>query len=172
MSVDSTTSGPAGEGAADEGTARRFPDGSITDPAACLICATEHADESAIVFRDELWACEVVAGYDVPGWFILRARRHALGWSELTEVELETFGRHARDVVEAVTAATGARATYLVNFGETYPHFHCLITARGDDVPPELRGGNILHLRRDGQDSAAALALVPAVRAAYEAAIS
>lgn len=147
---------------------RRYPDESITDAANCLICATENVPSDAVVFRDELWACEVVVGFEVPGWFFLRARRHALGWTELSDAELETFGRHARDTVDAVTMATGARATYLFNFGEAYPHFHCLITSRGDDVPPELRSGNILRLKGDRVDRAASLAMVPAVRAAYE----
>jgi diadenosine tetraphosphate (Ap4A) HIT family hydrolase len=151
--------------------ARRYPDESITDAANCLICATNDVPEAAVVFRDDLWACEIVDGFEVPGWFFLRVRRHALGWSELNDAELETFGRHARDVVDAVTEATGARATYLFNFGEAYPHFHCLVTARGDEVPPELRSGNILQLKRNHVDRAAAVALVPAVRAAYENAI-
>lgn len=154
-----------------DGAKRRYPDDSITDTANCLICATEQVAESAIVFRDDLWACEVVAGYEVPGWYFLRARRHALGWQELSDPELATFGRRARDIVEAVGVATGARATYLVNFGESFPHFHCLIMARGDDVPPELRGGNIVQLRKDRTDRAAALGLVPGVRAAYESAV-
>jgi diadenosine tetraphosphate (Ap4A) HIT family hydrolase len=147
---------------------RRYPDDSITDVPHCLICATEDVDESAIVFRDDLWACEVVAGYEVPGWYFLRARRHALGWQELTDQELDSFGRHARDTVEAVGTATGARATYIVNFGESYPHFHCLVMARGDDVPPESRGGFIVGLRTERLDRVAALTLVPIVRAAYQ----
>ena len=65
-----------------------------------------------------------------------------------------------------------ARATYIVNFGESYPHFHCLVMARGDDVPPEFRGGNIVGLRKDRLDRSAALALVPAVRTAYEKEVS
>ena len=152
--------------------ARRFPDDSIIDVEHCLICATDDVDESAVVFRDDLWACEVVDGYEVPGWYFLRVRRHALGWAELSEAELASFGRHARDTVEAVGDAVGARATYLVNFGESYPHFHCLVMARGDDVPPEFRGGHIVGLRKDRLDRAAALGLVPDVRAAYERAAS
>jgi diadenosine tetraphosphate (Ap4A) HIT family hydrolase len=146
---------------------RRFPDESITDPDSCLICATDEVDEAAVVFRDDLWACEIVDGFEVPGWFFLRARRHALGWSGLGTTELETFGRRVRDVVEAVGVATGARATYVMNFGEAYPHFHCVVTARGDEVPPEFRSGNILQLRRDKVDRGAALKLIPSVRAAY-----
>ncbi|XVU27742.1 hypothetical protein ACQPZJ_12085 [Actinoplanes sp. CA-054009] len=134
----------------------------------CLMCDLERGDGEATVFRDEHWAAQIVAGYDVPGWFILRARRHAERITGLDPAELDSFGRRARDLVAAVTEVTAAPATYLMVFGENYPHFHALIAARGDDVPAELRGGNILALRDGRRDSAAAAALLPGVRAAYE----
>lgn len=133
----------------------------------CLLCTMEQADASSVVFRDPLWAAEVVPGYDVPGWFILRARRHAERITGLDDEELSSYGRHARDLVAAVTEVTGAPATYLLVFGENYLHFHVLVAARGDDVPAGLRAGNILRLRADRADPAAAEKLVPAVRSAY-----
>lgn len=148
--------------------ARRFPEGAVVDQPGCLICASENLDEAAIVFRDDLWACEVMPGHEVPGWFFLRARRHALGWQELDERELASFGGRAKRLVEAITAATDAPTTYLFNFGESYGHFHCLFAARTDDIPPDRRTGNILNLRDERRDPGAALALVPAVRRAYE----
>ncbi len=133
----------------------------------CLLCGMERADEASVVFRDPLWAAEVVPGYDVPGWFILRARRHAERITGLDDEELASYGRRARDLVAAVTEVTDAPATYQLVFGENYPHFHTLIAARGDDVPPDLRAGNILRLRTERADLAAASRLVPAVRLAY-----
>jgi diadenosine tetraphosphate (Ap4A) HIT family hydrolase len=133
----------------------------------CLLCAMEDAADTSVVFRDSLWATEVVPGYEVPGWFILRARRHAERITGLDDGELSTFARRARDLVGAVTEVTGAPATYLLVFGENYPHFHALIAARGDDVPPESRAGDILRLRLGHADLGAAERLVPAVREAY-----
>jgi hypothetical protein len=52
-------------------------------------------------------------------------------------------------------------------FGENYPHFHVLITPRGDDVPPDQRAGNILALRASHLDPPSATAMIPALRAAY-----
>lgn len=138
----------------------------------CLPCALEEAGEAAVVFRDPLWAAEVAPGYDVPGWFILRARRHAERITGLDDDELSSLGGRTRDLVAAVTEATGAPATYLMVFGENYPHFHILVVARGAAVPPELRGGNILRLRGEQADREAALKLVPAVRAAYLARVA
>ncbi|HXP58638.1 MAG TPA: hypothetical protein VN847_27005 [Streptosporangiaceae bacterium] len=134
----------------------------------CLICAMEDADDAVVVARDDLWACEVVPGYEVPGWFVLRTRRHAIGLPGLTPEELASFGPRARDAVAAVTEATGAPATYLMSFGENYRHYHALIAARGDDVPPERRSGDILKLRAERSDPDAAAKLVPAVRQAYQ----
>lgn len=130
---------------------------------------TSSAD--AVVFRDELWAAEVAPGYEVPGWFFLRVRRHAELLTGLDDAELTALGHRARGLVAAVTEATGAPATYLLHFGENYRHFHALVAARDADIPAELRGGNILRLLPDHLDPAAALALAPAVRAAYERAV-
>jgi diadenosine tetraphosphate (Ap4A) HIT family hydrolase len=133
----------------------------------CLPCQMEQADDASVVFRDDLWACEVVPGFDVPGWFVLRARRHALRIGSLTDLELATYGRRVRDLVGAVTEVTGAPATYVLTFGEANPHFHSLIAARGHDVPPERRMAAILHQRDDKLDPAASLELVPAIAEAY-----
>jgi diadenosine tetraphosphate (Ap4A) HIT family hydrolase len=132
----------------------------------------EHSAPDAVVFRDDLWAAEVAPGYEVPGWFFLRVRRHAELLTGLDDAERSAFGHRAAGLVAAVTAATGAPATYLLHFGENYRHFHALVAARGADIPAEQRGGNILGRRPGHVDVAAAVALVPDVRAAYERAVA
>ena len=135
----------------------------------CLICEQEDADDSMTVFcEDAGWAAGVVPGYDVPGWFVLRIRRHAEGLEGLTAGELAAFGRRARDLTAAVRTVTGAAATYLMVFGEANPHFHALITPRTADVPLDMRTGDILKLRLGHADMDGAMAMVPVVRAAYE----
>jgi hypothetical protein len=56
----------------------------------------------------------------------------------------------------------------MLSFGENYRHFHALIAARGEQVPPELRGGALLRLLAEGRDAPAAQALAGDVRLAYE----
>lgn len=138
----------------------------------CLICSMEDSDPSSRVFLDELWAAEVAPGYEVPGWFFLRARRHAEKLTGLDDTEVATFGRHAHDLVTAVERATGAPAVYLLSFGENYRHFHALVAARGEDVPSTLRGGALLQLLADGRDPAAAVSLAARVRTAYDEIVS
>jgi diadenosine tetraphosphate (Ap4A) HIT family hydrolase len=135
----------------------------------CLICEQEDAADSMTVFcEDDGWAAGIVPGYDVPGWFVLRIRRHAENLEGLTASELAAFGRRARDLTAAVRTVTGAAATYLMVFGEANPHFHALITPRTADVPAELRTGDILKLRLSHADLAGARELVPVMRAAYQ----
>ena len=133
----------------------------------CLMCVQEESGQDSAVFRDTLWAGEIVPGMEVPGWFVLRARRHAERITGLDDAELGTLGRRVRDLTAAVTEVTGAPATYLMVFGENHKHFHALIAARGDDVPADRRSGNILKLVAERADSVAAAELVPAVREAY-----
>ena len=148
---------------------RRFPDEAVTDPARCLICHLEAAPDEAVVFRDADWACEVAPGFEVPGWYFLRLRRHALGWAELTRPELAGFGPLVAELMSALEQAFDAPARYLMTFGEAYPHFHAVVTVRTDDIPPASRSGNILALRGDRLDRDAAVALVPGVRTALAA---
>jgi diadenosine tetraphosphate (Ap4A) HIT family hydrolase len=135
--------------------------------AGCLICLQEEANPADVVFADGQWSAGVIAGYDVPGWIVLRLRRHAEGFAQLTADELAQFGRRVRDIISAVRGATGAAATYLMIFGEANPHLHALITPRTAEVGEDRRLGDILRLRTECNDAEAARALVPAIRAAY-----
>ena len=93
----------------------------------CLICSMRDTEPGARVFLDELWAAEVAPGYEVPGWFFLRSRRHAEALAGLDDDEAATLGLRARDLTRAVEKVTGAPAVYLLHFGESYRHFHALI---------------------------------------------
>jgi len=149
--------------------ARRFPRESVTDQARCLICQLDQVPGEAVVFRYDDWACEIAPGFEVPGWYFLRLRRHALGWAELDRAELTSFGLVVQHLMGALEFAFDAPARYLMTFGEAYPHFHAVVTVRTDDIPAESRSGNILSLRDSRVDRGAALARVPAVRAALAA---
>lgn len=134
----------------------------------CLICAMETADSGLVVFRDDLWAAEIGPGMEIPGWFVLRTRRHAELVTGLDDAEANAFGLRLRALIAAVAEATHAPAVYQLVFGEDNRHFHALITARGERIPPERRRGDILKLLDDGhRDLAACRLLVPKVRTAY-----
>lgn len=132
----------------------------------CLPCDLEDADPPAVVYRDDTWSCEVADGYAVPGWFILRLRRHTEGWSGPTATELGGFGPLAQRVTAAIQRVTGAPTVYFMSFGENYAHFHFLVIARDADLPPEHRGAAILTLRTDHSDRTGSFAVAERVRQA------
>jgi len=132
----------------------------------CLPCQLEDADAPAVVYRDETWSCEVSAEYDVPGWYILRLRRHVEGWAGLSPDDAVGFGVVSQRVATAIERAIGVPTVYFMSFGENYPHFHFLVIARPADLDPELRGAGILGLRARLRDPDAALAAAAEVRAA------
>jgi diadenosine tetraphosphate (Ap4A) HIT family hydrolase len=134
----------------------------------CLICEMETVESDSVIFRDALWAAEIGPGMEVPGWFVLRTRRHAELITGLDDAETDALGRRLRALVAAVAEVTAAPATYQLVFGEDYRHFHAVVTARGEDIPSDRRRGDILKLRDEGhRDVAASQALVPKIRAAY-----
>ena len=132
----------------------------------CLPCDLESVSADSVVYRDADWACEVAKGYEVPGWYVLRVRRHAEGWAALTLPEAAGFGAASQKVSRAVQAVTGAPTVYFLSFGENYPHLHFLVIARPAALPPELRGAAILTLRTERRDEVASLVTASAVRQA------
>src|ERR1700679_2419456 len=91
---------------------------TTSDADSCLICAMETAESGSVIFRDELWAAEIGPGMEVPGWFVLRTRRHAELITGLDDAETDALGRRLRALVAAVAAATRAPATYQFVFLE------------------------------------------------------
>jgi diadenosine tetraphosphate (Ap4A) HIT family hydrolase len=130
----------------------------------CLPCRLENAAPDAVVYRDDTWACEIVDGYDVPGWYFLRLRRHAEGWAGLSPEEAGSFGVVSQRITQTIQKATGAPTVYFMSFGENYPHFHFLVIARPEGLAAESRGAAILATRAESLDRVAALAVAADVR--------
>lgn len=133
----------------------------------CVPCSLEHADPSLVLFRNDSWACEVFPGFEVPGWFVLRTRRHVEHMRGLDEREAATYGRCLRDLTAAVSDALGVETVYTVSFGERHPHFHSLVIGRGNDVPEQYRSASLLTLRESLLDLDASKVVASKVAAAY-----
>lgn len=133
---------------------------------ACLPCDLEQAERAAIVYRDDTWSLDIADGYDVPGWFVLRLRRHAEGWAGPTADELAAFGPLSQRLAAAIRSVTGAPTVYFMSFGENFPHFHFLVIARPADLPAELKGAAILSQRSEHRDLPASLLVGADVRSA------
>jgi diadenosine tetraphosphate (Ap4A) HIT family hydrolase len=135
----------------------------------CVVCAQEHAAAADIVVAGPRWGASVFPGYEVPGWVVLRLRRHVPTLRELSTAQARDFGEQARRLAAAIEHVTGAPRTYLMIFGEAHAHFHALLAPRTDDVAPEFRGARILDLRTRSADLDRSRALAAQIRAAHEA---
>jgi len=120
-----------------------------------------------MVSRDVLWACDVFPGFEVPGWFVLRTRRHVLNMWNLDAHEAASYGTQLRQLTRAIRETLDPPAIYTMSFGERHPHFHALVIARGQAVPQEHRSEKILALRDAQRDPDAARTVADAVGEAY-----
>lgn len=132
----------------------------------CLPCALEDAPAEAIVMRDDAWSCEIPTGFEAPGWYFLRLRRHANGWAELSTDEAAEFGAVSKRLDAAIRAATGVTNVYFMAFGENHPHFHYLVIARPTDLERSSRGAAIVSHLAELRDPVAALEVAAHIREA------
>ena len=136
----------------------------MTPHEGCAPCALEAASAESIVFRDDTWAIEIPTGYEAPGWYFLRLRRHAEGWSGLTPDEAAGFGAISQRIEGAIREATGTSKVYFMTFGENHPHFHFLVIAKPLDLDPQFRGAAIVSHFAALKDPTTALAVAATVR--------
>ena len=136
----------------------------MTGVEGCVPCALEDASPEAIVLRDEIWSCEIPPNLEAPGWYFLRLRRHAEGWTGLTADEAAGFGAVSQRLEAAIRAATGVEKVYFMSFGENHPHFHYLVIARPLDLEPAARGAAIVSHFSEFRDPGASLEVAAHVR--------
>ena len=104
----------------------------------CRFCLAE-ADSAACselgMFQNADWALDL-DDRGIPGWFLLRSRRHVEGFESLSETESGSFGPTLTLTLGAIRSSYPCGPIYLVSFGETFPHFHMLLSARPRELDP------------------------------------
>lgn len=140
---------------------------TAADDPVCSMCSMEAAPETTVLFRNSQWAAELPRGAEVPGWVVLRSRRHVEHLVNLDDSQLVTFGPSLRDVAAAVGAVMKTETIYVLSFGETDLHFHAVVIPRGADVPVQRRKGDILQMLPEAVDRPKAIDVLSEIRAAY-----
>lgn len=94
------------------------------------------------IVRTEHWG--VLHAFDSRhlGWLIMVTQQHRAAWADLTDAEVDEFGRLSRAVSQALGHVTGCPKTYLSLFAENpeHPHVHVHLVARTADMPDNRRG--------------------------------
>jgi histidine triad (HIT) family protein len=116
---------------------------------ACLFCATykDHLEGvGGIIYEDPfLYAHHYYGGegHDYLGHLMLKTKRHAPGFADLTEVEAQAIGLAVTRLSSALKICTGAEKVYVEAYGEIVPHLHLHLTARYSETPQEYWRWNI-----------------------------
>ena|SRR5438093_7400742 len=107
----------------------------------CIACdATDGRLQppGGVIFADEHWVLEhSLSPVLLPGWLILKPRRHVEHIAELTTAESATLGHLLVRASAAVKAALNAERVYVCSFGESVNHVHFYVVPRYSNMPKD-----------------------------------
>lgn len=136
----------------------------------CPLCDRENSiaavDDGGWVYRDQWWSVGVLPGVEVPGWLVIQSRTHVIPVWEIDPDGQAVLGPLASRAAEAISAATGAGRVYMTAFGEAMEHWHMLLAARPEGLPPEGRGPGLIAAHQPHVDRERAAEVAAQVRAA------
>lgn len=101
----------------------------------CPIC--EASLTTPALFENDLWAVGPMSlGVALPGWMVMRSRRHVGGPAHFTDEEAANFGPALRHLERTLEEVSGALRIYTAAWGEGALHFHAHMIPRyeGADV--------------------------------------
>jgi len=120
--------------------------------ATCGICqanAGEGASQAVTVFENELWTVRQIGpALGVPGWMMLVTQRHAAGPAHLDDREAGSLGLLLRHLERVLEQVTGALRIYTATMNESFPHFHCHMVPRYENMPNDAVGWDVFDLLR------------------------
>jgi len=120
----------------------------------CGLCALSRSGDlvDGVVVETGHWQLTNLPGYELPGCYCLQTKRHVHELAELGADALAELGPRLAEVTATIRRVVGCDKVYVQRFGETYQHWHLLVCARPDDVPPSLHGPRFLLDRRPWLD--------------------
>ena len=137
----------------------------MTSTATCVLCdlvrdpIDASTDSVSLVAETAHWLLTVLPAFDMPGWYVFQSRRHVIELAELGSEELSSFGPLLAEAVTAIQGAAACDKVYIQRFGEIHPHWHALLSARPESLPPTLRGPRYFLEREQVRNGQAAAAL-------------
>ncbi|PZC42900.1 MAG: Diadenosine tetraphosphate (Ap4A) hydrolase [Chloroflexi bacterium] len=106
---------------------------SNSDPD-CQICEANASGSS--LFENDLWVVGPMSlGVAVPGWMVMRSRRHVGGPAHFNDAEAANFGPALRHLERTLEEVTGALRIYTAAWGESVAHFHAHLIPRYESMP-------------------------------------
>lgn len=143
----------------------------------CSICRSNAGEDGGAVFENDLWLIKHTGSpFPLAGWFLLQPQRHVQGPARFNDEEATNFGPALRHFMRTLEVVTGSPRSYVVAFGESYPHMHAhLIPRYADLADDEVAWGIADRFRaisagqQTGVPDADVANIIEAYRAALEA---
>ena len=111
----------------------------------CLFCTTYKdlaSTTGGIVYEDDLvYAHHYYYQDEGPsylGHLLLKTKRHATGFADLTDAEAQAVGLSVTRLSKALQDCTGSEKVYVEAYYEVVPHLHLHLTARYPGTPQEF----------------------------------
>jgi diadenosine tetraphosphate (Ap4A) HIT family hydrolase len=146
----------------------------VDDCLACDILAGRVTLPGGVLFEDAYWWVDHRASpVLLPGFLIVKPRRHVEHLADLTDAEGAGLGPVLRLASRALTRAVAPAKVYAASFGERVRHLHCFVLPRTPDMP--AHGLDVLNAlfreRRWACSDAEAVAVAERIRAELREAV-
>ncbi len=139
----------------------------------CGICKTNAGVApiaGGVIFENELWLVRHMSPGRVPGWVMVQAQRHVPGIGHFDDRETANFGPAFRHFSKVIEEVSGALRVYVAAMGESFPHFHCHLVPRYQNMPKDASAWSVFGLLND-QDVPVDAAEVSRLTEAYREAL-
>ena len=123
----------------------------------CLTCKAIRGEERISPgppIRDSTyWVVEHAYPVKIAGWLVLVLKRHAEALHELTEMEFAELQLFFRKAIRLLHDELGCEKEYVLQLAEApgHKHVHFHIVPISKDLPKEVRGRNILDMKKSGK---------------------
>jgi diadenosine tetraphosphate (Ap4A) HIT family hydrolase len=104
----------------------------------CIACAINNGNlvpPGGPIYIDELWQADHELTPLLPGYVILKPRRHVHELADLSDAESATLGPVMRRLLAAMRSVLAPQRIYVVSFAETVHHLHFHLIPRYQDMP-------------------------------------
>ena len=104
---------------------------------ACDVLAGKVTPPGGVIYDDQYWRVDhSTSPVVLPGFLIIKPRRHVEHIALLTAEEMAAFGPLLRNTSRALAHVLHPAKIYATSFGESVAHVHWYMLPRMPDMPP------------------------------------
>ena len=102
---------------------------------ACDIITGKKKAPGGIIYENEYWMVDHSVPALIPGFLIIKPKRHCEQIAQLSEKEMASFGPIVHRTCQALSQVVNPEKVYVASFGEYVKHVHFFVIPRTSDMP-------------------------------------